>query len=547
MLDALVNRTNFNSYEDFKVNYRVEAKENFNFAYDIVDEWPKRQPGKRALLWRDDFGGERTFTFEDISRLSKNCAAYLSANGIKKGDRVLLILKRRWEYWVTAVALHRIGAVLIPASNQLTAKDIVYRVGAAEIRAIIGVNDPWVVEQVETALPECPAVQKLMMVAGEREGWLNLTKAIQEGNADFERPAGHSIRDLLLIYFTSGTTGMPKMVVHDHSYPLGHITTAKFWQRVEDDGLHLTMSDSGWAKFGWGSIYGQWIAGSAILGYDQEKFSARLLIDVIRQYRPTSVCVPSTIYRFMMKEGLTREDFSSVRHCTTAGEPFSPEVSKEFLRLTGLSVAEGFGQSESSVLVGNFKWFDVRPGSMGKPSPLYDIVLLDEEGEVCPIGEEGEICVRGLNTSVPFGLLRGYWKDGVLTPCYDDVYHTGDIAWSDEDGYLWYVGRNDDVIKCSGYRIGPFEIETVLLTHPAVLECAITAAPDPLRGQVVRATIVLSKGYDSSDALTKEIQEYVKSMTAPYKYPRIVEYVDALPKTTSGKISRQQIRAAARP
>jgi acetyl-CoA synthetase len=545
MLEGIINRETFNSYDDFYENYQVTAPENFHFAYDVVDKWPQQQPNKRALVWCDDLGDARTFTFEDISRLSMNCAAYLSSLGISKGDRVLVILKRRWEYWVTAVALHRIGAVLIPASSQLTTKDIIYRAKAAEIRMIIAVNEPWVISQVESAMPDCPTIKTLCMVAGEREGWQPLSRMIEDYNALFPRPEGHSASDTLLIYFTSGTTGMPKMVVHDHSHPLGHIVTAKFWQRVENDGLHMTMSDSGWAKFGWGNIYGQWIAGSAILGYDQDKFDARRLIDVIRTAKPTTVCVPPTIYRFMMKEGLTREDFASVRHCATAGEPLSPEVSKEFTRLTGLTIGEGFGQSESSVLVGNYRWFDTRPGSMGKPSALYDIAILDENGEECGVGDEGEICVRNLDKVIPYGLLRGYWVEGKLTPCYDDVYHTGDIAWRDEDGYLWYVGRNDDVIKCSGYRIGPFEIETVLLTHPSVLECAITAAPDPLRGQVVKATIVLSQGYEASPTLTKEIQNYVKKMTAPYKYPRIVEYVAALPKTTSGKISRQQIRAAA--
>ena len=545
MLDHLINRTNFNSYRDFYKEYAVTASDDFHFAYDVVDAWPKVQPGKRALLWCDDSGNERSFTFEDISRLSMNAAAYLSEQGIRKGDRVMVILKRRWEYWVTAVALHRIGAVLIPASSQLTTKDIIYRANVANIRMIIGICDPWVISQIEAALPECPTVETLAMAAGERDGWLPLSRAIEDHDTPFPKPEGHNAHDVLLIYFTSGTTGMPKMVVHDHSHPLGHIVTAKFWQQVENDGLHLTMSDSGWAKFGWGNIYGQWISGSAILGYDQEKFNAHTLIGTIRRCKPSTVCVPPTIYRFMMKEGLTREDFVSVRHCATAGEPLSPEVSKEFTRLTGLVIAEGFGQTESSVLVGNFKWFDVRPGSMGKPSPLYDIRLLDEEGNELGVGEEGELCLCNLNESIPYGLMRGYWKDGALLPAYDDIYHTGDIVWRDEDGYLWYVGRNDDVIKCSGYRIGPFEIETVLLTHPAVHDCAITAAPDPMRGQVVKATIVLSEGFEGSPELTKEIQSYVKKMTAPYKYPRIVEYVDALPRTTSGKISRQQIRAAA--
>ena len=544
LLSKLLTKTSFDSYQDFKENYELHVPSNFSFPRDVVDAWAEAEPNKRALVYLDDHGHRREFSFQEMSCLSKKAASYLQSLGLQKGDRVLLILKRNWEYWVTALALHRLGVVLIPASIQLTAKDISYRVNAADIRMIIATDETWTLEQIEQAKPQCPNLRYLALCRGQREGWLDYSKGIEEADESFVAPQLRN-SDILIIYFTSGTTGMPKMVVHDQTYPLGHIVTARFWQRVENNGLHLTVSDSGWAKFGWGCIYGQWIAGTAVLGYDMDnKFNARNLINVIATERPTTVCVPPTIYRFMMKEGLTWNDFLSVRHCCTAGEPLAPEVNKEFQRLTGLMIHEGFGQSESSVLVANFPWFDPRPGSLGKPSPLYDIAIVDENGEECGIGEEGEIVIRGVAEQSPPGLTVGYWKDGKLERGYDAVYHTGDVAWMDENGFYWYVGRNDDVIKCSGYRIGPFEIESVLLTHPAVHECAITAAPDPIRGQVVCASIVLSEGYQGSDALTKELQQYVKKLTAPYKYPRVVRYVESLPKTVSGKISRAQIRAS---
>ena len=425
---------------------------------------------------------------------------------------------------------------------QLATKDIVYRVNAAGIRAIIATDDEWSQAQVEAAKPQCPDLEFLLLARGGKDGWIDYDQGIAQAKPEFTMPHIDN-SDVMVCYFTSGTTGMPKLVVHDQTYPLGHIVTAKFWQRVEDGGLHLTVSDSGWAKFGWGCIYGQWISGSAVLGYDMDKFSARHLIDVVRNERPTTFCVPPTMYRFMMKEGITREDFQSVRSCGTAGEALAAETSREFQRITGLVIHEGFGQSEGTVLIGNFPWFDPCPGALGKPSPLYDIAIVDENGAECPVGQEGEIVVRNLHESVPPGLTRGYWVDGKVQRNYDDVYHTGDVAWADENGFYWYVGRNDDVIKCSGYRIGPFEIESVLLTHPAVHEVAITAAPDPIRGQVVCASIVLSEGFAGTPELTKELQTYVKRLTAPYKYPRVVRYVEELPKTVSGKISRARIRA----
>ena len=549
MLERFVPRTQFDSYEDFKKNYRVECPPDFNFATHVVDAWAEEEPGKRALEWCDDHGHDLTFTFGDISRLSRRAASWLMAQGIRRGDRVMCLLKRRWEYWVTAVALHRIGAVIIPASYQLTAKDIAYRVDAAGVRFLVALSDDWIVSQCEEALPRCqrPPVGKAL-VNGPRPGWLDYSAALEGWEGEFTADPGLTARDLMLIYFTSGTSGMPKMVCHDYSYPLGHIVTACYWQQVQNGGLHLTGVDSGWAKFGWGCIYGQWIGGSAVLGYECEtRFDPRRMIQVIREKKPTTLCVPGTIYRFMMREGLTAEDFASVTHCCTAGEPLSPEITREFQEITGLTIHEGYGQSEGSVLVANFgEWFAPQPGSMGKPSPLYDIALVDGEGKPVAPGDEGELVVRNLDKFYPQGLIRGYWTGDRMIPAEDEdhVYHTGDMMWMDEDGFYWFIGRNDDIIKCSGYRIGPFELESVLLTHPAVHECAITGAPDPIRGQVVKATIVLEKGYEPSDALTKEIQSYVKRMTAPYKYPRVVEYVERLEKTTSGKIIRSHLRRA---
>ena len=542
LLSKLLTRTSFDSYADFKKNYELMVPEKFNFARDVVDAWAEADEHKRALVWLNDRGERREFTFKEISELSKKAANYLSSLGLRKGDRVMTLLKRNWQYWVTAVACHRMGVVIIPASVQLATKDIVYRVNAAQIKAIIATDDAWSQKQVEDSVPQCPSLQHILLARGGKEGWLDYDRGIEEAPAEFTMPDIVNT-DVLVCYFTSGTTGMPKLVVHDQTYPLGHIVTAKFWQRVEDGGLHLTVSDSGWAKFGWGCIYGQWISGSAVLGYDFDKFDARNLINCVRNEKPTTFCVPPTMYRFMMKEGITREDLMSVRSCGTAGEALAAEITKEFQRITGLVIHEGFGQSEGSVLIGNFAWFDPRPGALGKPSPLYDIAIVDEEGNECPVGQEGEIVIRNLHKTVPPGLLRGYWVDGRVERNYDDVYHTNDVAWADENGFYWYVGRNDDVIKCSGYRIGPFEIESVLLTHPAVHEVAITAVPDPIRGQVVCASIVLSKGYEGTPELTKELQTYVKKLTAPYKYPRVVRYVDELPKTVSGKISRARIRA----
>ncbi len=547
MLERFLSKTEFSSYEDFYKNYSLNIPYNFNFGFDVVDAWAEEEPEKKALVWCNDADEEKTFTFTDIKRESNKIANMLLSQGIKKGDMVLLILKQRYEYWLTAVALHKIGAILIPGSVQLTKKDISYRANAADIKMIIAVNEDEVLKQVEEAMPESPSITAKFILGTDRPGWINFTTEKEKYSDVYERKTGEGemlATDMMLIYFTSGTTGMPKMVAHDNTYPLGHITTAKYWQQVRNNELHCTVSDSGWAKFGWGKIYGQWIAGAVIFAYDMDKFVPHNMLKVIEKYRVATFCAPPTMYRFFIKEDLSKYDLSSIKHASIAGEPLNPEVFNQFYKATGLKVHEGFGQSESSVLLGNFEYFEPVPASTGKPAPLYDIDLIDENGNSCPDGEEGEIVIKNLDKKMPAGLLKGYFENGKLdTSCHaGGVYHTGDLAWRDLSGHFWFVGRKDDVIKCSGYRIGPFEVESAVLEHPAVLECAITAAPDEVRGQVVKATIVLAKGFSPSDELVKEIQEHVKKTTAPYKYPRVVEFVDELPKTLGGKIKRAQIR-----
>jgi acetyl-CoA synthetase len=546
MVERFLERTEFKSYNDFIANYKLLIPECFNFGFDVVDEWARTDPGKKALVWCDDTGLEKVFTFSDISRESSRIACMLKSKGIKKGDMVLLILKRRYEYWMAATALHKLGAVLIPGSVQLTAKDIAYRAKAANIKMIIAVNEEYTLSEIEKALPQSPSIIGLGIDKGKRDGWFSLEE--RESFPDsFERGTGDDAvkaTDLMLMYFTSGTTGWPKMAAHDHTYPLGHITTAKYWQRVIDNGLHLTVSDSGWAKFGWGCIYGQWIAGTAILGYDMEKFVPANLLKVMERCRVTTFCAPPTMYRYFIKEDLSKYDLSSIKHAGIAGEPLNPEVFNQFLKAVGIKLHEGFGQSESSVFLANYQWFEPQPGSTGKPSPLYDLDLVDEDGKTCPVGEEGEIIVKNLDKKFPAGLLKGYFENGeVSKKCFEGgIYHTGDVAWRDINGFYWFVGRKDDVIKCSGYRIGPFEVESAVLEHPAVLECAVTAYPDEIRGQVVMATIVLANGWEPSDELAKSIQNHVKKATAPYKYPRKIEFVKELPKTLGGKIKRAQIK-----
>lgn len=547
MLDRFVSSTEFACYEDFKSDCEIIVPENFNFGYDIVDEFARTEPDKRAIVWCDDKGQCASFTFAEVSEYSNRIANFLTEIGIGKGDPVMMILKRRWEFWMTLVALHKIGAVAIPATHLLTAKDIKYRNDRASIKMIIACDDERVLDAVDAAQAESPTLIHKAVIRMEREGWHSFSKEMTERPSEFKRPTGDADtknEDMMLLYFTSGTTGMPKMVLHDFTYPLGHILTAKFWQNVQDNGLHLTLADTGWAKSAWGKVYGQWIAGSAIFVYDYEgKFEPKDLLRVIQDFKVTTFCAPTTVYRFMAQEDISQYDLSSIKYCVTAGEPLYPEVYQGFLKTTGHKLMEGFGQTETVVLVGNFPWMTPKPGSMGKPSPVYDIDIVNDNMESCEVGEEGQIIIR-TDKCKPTGMFCGYYRDVELSDrvWHDGIYRTGDVAWKDEDGYYWYVGRNDDMIKSSGYRIGPFEVESALIEHPAVLECAITGVPDDLRGQVVKATIVLSDGYKPSDQLVSELQTHVKSVTAPYKYPRIIEFVDVLPRTISGKVRRVEIR-----
>ena len=542
-------RIEFDSYEDFYDNFKINVPENFNFAYDVVDEWARVEPEKKALVWINDTGEEREFTFTDISLLSNRAANAFKKLGIRKGDVVMMMLRRRWEYWVCAMALCKIGASIIPATIQLTSKDIAYRANSAAVKMLICVDDDYVVEQVEGALPNSPSIQEKVLIAGKRDGWLSFDELIENESDEWERPTDDDatqIDDIMLIYFTSGTTGNAKAVEHSFKHPLGHILTAKYWQQVRENRLHMSVTDSGWAKFGWGKIYGQWIAGATIFCYDMDKFVPAKLLQVMQDYDLATFCAPPTMYRFMLQEDVAAYDLSSIENFATAGEPLNGEVTIQWEKLTGKKIREGFGQTEGPVLLATYPWIEPRPGSMGKPSPLLNIKLLDDDGYEVADGSEGAICVTGLKEAYPPGLFVGYYNDPERTAeaVGGEYYNLHDMAWRDTDGYCFFVGRNDDVIKCSGYRIGPFEVESALVAHPAVVECAVTAAPDPVRGKVVKASIILAKGYEPSDELTKELQDHVKRTTAPYKYPRIVEYVDDLPKTIGGKIKRKMIRNA---
>lgn len=546
ILDHFVKTTDFNSYEDFYRNFKVEVPDNFNFAFDVVDVIARQTPEKTAMVWCDDKGDERLFTFADMSAYSNRAANFFLAQGIQKGDKVMLILKRRYEFWFCLLGLHKIGAVAIPATHLLTEKDIIYRNNAADIKMIVSVGEQDVAERIVNSRRQSPSLQKIAFINYDCKDCIQFTPAIGEASSDFTRPTGAIAtrsNDPMLLYFTSGTTGMPKMVNQPFTYPLGHILTARYWQNVIDNGLHLTVADTGWAKSAWGKIYGQWISGSAVMTYDYDKFVPRNLMDIIVKNKVTTFCAPPTIYRFLIKEDLKLFDLRHLKYCVVAGEPLNPEVYKQFHDATGIKLMEGYGQTECTVALATYPWFEPRPGSMGKPSPGYDIDIIDEDGNSCEAGDEGQIIIKTSKIK-PLGMFDGYYRDEALTNkvWHDGIYYTGDMAWRDEDGYYWFVGRADDVIKSSGYRIGPFEVESALIEHPAVLECAITAVPDPDRGQIVKATVVLTRDYHPSDELIKELQEHVKKVTAPYKYPRIIEFVTELPKTISGKIRRVQIR-----
>ena len=541
LISKFLKRTEFDSYEDFYKNAAPQVPPKFNFGYDVVDEYARLSPDKRAIVWCNSKGDERVFTFKDVSEISNRIVNWFISFGIKKGDYVMTMLNRRWEYWMTAVACHKLGAVIIPATHLLTPKDIAYRCNSADVKLIIATAEDDVIEHIRLALDKCNTP---CAFTSDVEGFINFDAEFEKQSAtlpELEKPFGD---DALLCYFTSGTTGQPKMVQHNFEYPVAHIVTAKYWQQVADDGLHLTMAETGWAKCSWGRIYGQWIAGTAQFIYDYNgRFTPTDILPYIGKYGVTTFCAPPTIYRFIVKEDLSAYDLSSLRHCSTAGEALNAEVFKQFYEATGLKIYEGFGQTESTVILANYADFaEPIPGSLGRPSPVYDLELIDDEENPVPDDCEGEIAIKLKPHQI--GLVASYKGDERRTAdaIGGTYYHTGDLAKRDSNGVYWFVGRKDDIIKSSGYRIGPFEVESALMEHPAVLECAITGTPDPLRGQVVKATIVLAKGYSPSDELKRELQSFVKKLTAPYKYPRVIDFVEQMPKTVSGKIRRVEIR-----
>ena len=560
MVERFLKQTTFSSVEDYNRNLEFIIPDNFNFAYDVMDVWASEQPDKLAMLWTSERGEELRFTFADLKAQTDRTAAYFQSLGIGKGDPVMLILKRHYQWWLSMLALHKLGAVAIPATHMLTKKDIIYRNTRASVKAIVCVNDEYVTSQILAALPDSPSCEVLVAVNSDVEAG----KAVPEGfhnwteewpNApEFVRPEQVNTNDdTMLMYFTSGTSGEPKMVAHDYLYALGHLTTGVYWHNLGPDSIHLTVADTGWGKAVWGKFYGQWFAGATVFIYDHEKFTAEKILRQIERYRITSFCAPPTIYRFLIREDFSGYDLSSLRYCCTAGEALNPAVYDKFYELTGIQLMEGFGQTETTMTLGTMPWMKPKPGSMGMPNAQYDIDILKSDGTPCEDGEKGEIVIRVDDTAgnsgaagKPIGLFKGYYRDEELTrkAWHDGYYHTGDVAWRDEDGYYWFVGRIDDVIKSSGYRIGPFEVESALMTHPAVVECAITGVPDEIRGMVVKATVVLGSEWKAKagDELVKELQNHVKRTTAPYKYPRIIEFVDELPKTISGKIRRVEIR-----
>ena len=563
MEEVFLPRTEFSSYEDFIENYKLNIPENFNFAYDVMDAIAKKTPDARAMVWTNDEGDECTISFGNMKERSDRAASFFMECGIKRGDMVMLILQRRYEFWVSVMALHKIGAIAIPATNMLTVEDLVYRNNFAKIKMVVAVNAPGIIQNITDCLPQSPTLKKLVIVneygvdkpvEDIPEGWIDFATGCKNA-APFpalKREDVSTNSDYMLGYFTSGTTSHPKLAIHDFLYPLGHIVTAKYWQHVQKGGLHLTVADTGWAKTSWGRLYGQWICETALFVYDyHSRFKPVDLLEQVQKYKITTFCAPPTIYRFLIHEDISGYDLSSIKHCSTAGEPLSDEVFNRWKELTGFEITEGFGQTESTVFLFNFEGQKIKPGSAGKPAPYYNICLLNDELEEMGTAVSGQICFKLDKDKFPAtagrfpGLVCEYYgePDKTREVFHDGYYFTGDTAWRDEDGYYWFMGRCDDVIKCSGYRIGTFEVESVLEGHPAVLECAVTGAPDPIRGQVVKATIVLTKEYrPGTPELVKEIQNYVKHTTAPYKYPRIVEFVDELPKTISGKIRRNVIK-----
>ena len=524
------------------LKFELDLKDDFNFSYDVVDELGRIEPDKTAILWVGDNGEEKRFTYKDIMEESSRVANMMLDHGVKKGDFVLAVLKRHYEFWFLAYGLMKIGAILVPATNQLTPKDYIYRFKAADISYVVTTGENGVAEKVDAALKEYNGIREKFITHGSREGWTDFLSEAAKYPAERERIQTNRYEPMLM-YFSSGTTGYPKMVMHNYSIAAAHILTGKHWHHLDDDSLHLTVSETGWAKCAWGKMFGQYVAGATTFIYDFDRFDPDKLMQMIQDYRITSFCAPPTMYRFFIKAGMSKYDLSSIKYSCIAGEALNPTVYRRWFEYTGLKLMEGFGQTESAVIVGNLYGMEPKAGSMGKPTPLYKVALMDSDGELTPQGEVGEIVVYAEKGKTP-GLLQEYYRN----PAENErawkygVYHTGDTAYMDKDGYYWYVGRTDDLIKASGYRIGPFEIESILMEHEAVMECAVTAAADPIRGNVVKATVVLTKGFEPSEALVKELQDYVKKSTAPYKYPRIVEFVKELPKTHSGKIRRSEIR-----
>lgn len=547
MLNQFLPQTEFSSYEDFCEHLAIRVPPNFNFAYDVVDAYAEKEPTRRAIVWCNDNGDERVGTFAELKDASDCAAQVFQRLGVRKGDAVMLILRCRYEFWTCLLGLHKLGAVGVPATHMLTAHDLAYRFDQAQVRMVVAVPDAALEEAIEGAEHAAPGGQLLKMrLCGTKAGWYDLTAEMATVEGRWIRPEGEAAtqnRDLMLVYFSSGTTGQPKMVAHNYTYPLAHIVTAKYWQNVSDGGLHYTVADTGWAKSAWGKLYGQWLSGSAVFVHDYDKFSPMRTLEVCARYGVTTFCAPPTVYRFLIKEDLSRHDFSQLAYAVVAGEPLNPEVYEQFKKATGLSLMEAYGQTEMTIGAGNFTGMKPKPGSMGRPSPLYGLYLARPDGTRCDPGEQGEMVIPAERVHA-LGMFMGYHHDSDLTAhsLRGGVYHTGDVAWQDEDGYFWYVGRDDDLIKSSGYRIGPFEVESALMEHPAVMECAVTGVPDPERGQLVKATIVVSKGYVASTELAHELQAHVKRVTAPYKYPRVIEFVPELPKTISGKIRRVEIR-----
>lgn len=525
-------------------SFELTLEDNYNFGYDVIDVIGKEDPDRLALLWCNPSGEEKRFTYSDLMKKSNQTANMLLANGVKKGDMVMCVLKRHYQFWFTTIALCKIGAVLIPATNQLTKKDYVYRFNSGTVSYLVATSEGDVAEHAEAAIEEYDGIKKKFIVKGNRDGWLSFDDEIEKYPNTLDRIES-KVGDKMLAFFSSGTTGYPKMVIHAHDYAAAHLMTAKHWHNLNDKSLHLTISETGWGKAMWGKMYGQFTMGATVFVYDFDKFVPAEILSLIGKYKITSLCCPPTMYRFFIKEGMEGYDLSSLQYATVAGEALNPEVYNKFYEFTGIKLMEGFGQTETVLAIGNLLGSTPKPGSMGKPVPLYDVAIVDEDGNTVPDGETGEIVIR-TEGKKNYGVFKEYYNDPETTSkaWHDGLYHTGDTAWRDEDGYFWYVGRTDDVIKASGYRIGPFEIESVLLEHAAVLEVAVTGAKDPIRGQVVKATIVLTKEYKdkASDSLVKELQDHVKHQTAPYKYPRIIEFVDELPKTISGKIRRVEIR-----